>query len=152
MKVRISAHIKLPQYIFGFLTLVFLYNLFHSLVVSSFLGLEFKYEIIPIIFSGSLHYYYKQRKCIEYDDKYLYISSFYKNEKMPLNNVNRIKKTLTEVNGTPSWKIDYTDNNGKFKSVRVIPNSKHPEVFEDYKSHIKNVNPKVEIINKAKTI
>ncbi len=89
---------------------------------------------------------------MEYDTEALYLL-FKKNETIiPLSQVSKVRLMLIKINNRATWKIYYQDNDGLKQNVRIIPNKHNPETFESFKTHIKEVNPEVKVIEEEYTI
>lgn len=91
-----------------------------------------------------LYFIFDKAKSIEFDDENLFITSKNSDEKIPFNNILKIKKTLAEINDRDIWKIQYLDKNNIEKSIRIWPrwNSKY---FEEFKKITLNINKEIEI-------
>lgn len=88
----------------------------------------------------------KQRK-VMFDDYYLYITTGKHTKQIPLENIHKIKLTMTNI-GTArfAWKIGYTDNNSEEKTIRILPGAGN-NYFEEFKHKVREKNPSVMIKN-----
>lgn len=152
MRIRISTNITWFKYIFGTLALIVLYDIFHSLVGHFAITLRIQIEFFVTLLLIASYYYFNERKNVEFDTEALYLL-INKNETIiPLSQVSKVRLMLIKINNKATWKIYYMDNEGLKQNVRIIPNKHQPETFESFKTHIKEVNPEVKIIEEEYTI
>ena len=91
-----------------------------------------------------LFYLLHRAREVAHDENYLYISGRGVEQIVPLENVFKIKLTMTRINDSYFWKIGYNDSNGKASAVRVLPQQKS---FEHFKNLVSIKNPQVAIKN-----
>ena len=78
---------------------------------------------------------------MEYDGDFLYIIHKKETKRIPLNKVHKVRVTNITFNRNPTWKVDYYDFEGKKLNVRIIPNKKNKNHFEEFKIKVMEVNP-----------
>lgn len=152
MRIRISTNMTWARYIFGAITIVLLYDIFKILTPHLDVTLRVQIEFVLAFITGTSFYYFSQRKDVEFDSKTLYILWKKKETKIPLTHVRKVRLTIIKINNRPTWKIDYKDKDGINQNVRLIPNKHNEETFENFKTHIKEVNPNVKVENEARSI
>lgn len=151
MRTRISTNMTWAKYIFGAFAIILLFDLFYMLYAAFDITNRIQIEFILALFFLALHYYFSQRKNVEYDANTLYIIFKKKEALIALSEVTKISLTLLKINSKPTWKIYYKDDKGLKQSVRLIPNKHKPEAYETFLTHIKGLYPNLTIETEAKS-
>jgi hypothetical protein len=141
-RIRISANLTLGKYIVVALTVYLLYFIF-------FVGVDNQTKLaycVGIIIFGIAFYLFHHSKKVEFDDDCMYITDRKKTQIIPLQNVYKIKLTMTSINNANLWKIGYYDETGQSKAIRILPKF-FSEGFETFKRTVKVKNDNVKIKN-----
>jgi hypothetical protein len=153
MRTRISTNLNWRRYIFITIAFIFMHDLFRLMIFhSSLFNLHFKIDFAIVVTGILAFYYYSQKKNVEYDSKYMYITLNKKARKIPLKDVLKIKATLIKLDNRETWTIDYLAESQVKKRVRFLPNKRNLAHFELFKSEVQQINPKVQIQNTPNTI
>src|SRR4051812_12990447 len=102
-RLKISTSLEVGKYLMIFIAVILTVILFYSYNDTN--------TLIACIFllalSGLLYYLFSIAKTVEFDEHHLIISDKTKSEVIALNNVLKIKLTMTQVNNNNLWKIKY---------------------------------------------
>lgn len=137
-RLRISRSLEAGKYLVTVIAVI-------SIVVLFYTYNDANTSIPCMIFlamSGILYYLFSIAKTVEFDEQHLFISDKKRSEVIPLNNVFKIKLTMTQINNDNFWKIKYIGNDGKENVVRILPQR---ENFEVFKKTVEQKNSQVEI-------
>lgn len=143
---RISSNLRVGRYVMLAVAILLL-----LILVSAFIGQVFKQDqaigaMVGLIVAGILYYLFDHSKTVEYNQAFMFISGKTGTKEIPLKQIFKIKRTMTQINDRSMWKIKYLDDAGQEQSVRILPKV-FGEGFREFKATVKSVNRKVEIQN-----
>ena len=95
-----------------------------------------------LLFSG-LIYLIHQLRTVDFDQENIYITFMKETDKIPLENITKVKMIVISVNEASFYKISYKTLHGGNDSVRIIPTSN----FEEFKLALKGKNNAIKVRN-----
>ena len=147
MKYRISSHIRWIKYLFLAIGIGLLLELTTNTLLSDDANDESTIVMILfLIICGVLYHLFNLAKTIEFDHEFMYISGKNGEEKVALQNIHKIKLTMTKINNRSMWKIGYYDQQKTKKTVRFSPRLYYNH-FDEFKNLVKKENNQVTIQN-----
>jgi len=146
MKRRISSHIRWIRFLFVAVGLALIYSFTSSLIDNNIDQEEAIVELGFLIVCVGVYYLIDKAKVVEFDHNFMYLTGKAGEEKIPLKEIYNIKLTMTEINNRNMWKIDYFDNDGAEKSVRILPRWSHKHL-DEFKDYVKAANKDAKIKN-----
>jgi hypothetical protein len=146
LKKRISQDIRWIRFVFIAPGAAALYGHIKSIIDK---GITLEGTIITLMIltiSVLVYLLLDHARKVEFDKDFMYLTGKTLTEKIPLENVVKIKLTKTKLNNQNMWKIAYLDQKGKEKSVRVLPRW-FDQHFDEFKKQVQNANPSAKIQN-----
>ena len=144
MRKRISTYKRNVRYVFIAMPIMMLVTLIRIIYQGGENYLSIGIIAIFIFACIPLYIFFDHAKSFEFDEEHFIIVSKSSEEKIALERILSIKKTLAEVNHRDIWKIKYQDKFNNYRSVRIWPRIGY-RYFEEFKKRVILKNPNVEI-------